>query len=1186
MLLILALLPTGDLCAQFAPQHLSSRRELVKGAYGGSAEPTAYQIDENGLVIGVSAITATYRQLSPNLESAQALAVAPVIGLTSDDPIEILAAEAIVYNNTTPEGSWYHPGPGYEMLDYGTTTGGGTVTKFKIAYVTSAAAPGSMNVKFYSGTDSSTCPGTFLAGWVFNGLPGSGLGLPLTFIIDVTLTPEEHFDLPAGPFGYSYEFTSASTGAYVARGGQGNQDGFWRNCLSFWFGGTPWAGFYMQVTAAQGGGGPGETCDDPIVIGALDFNDTGNTCNYINDYDRCISSGSGDVVYQFTPAAHMDVRISLCSSAYDTALYVIQDDCNNTEIACNDDYCGVESELPSVLLSAGTTYYIVVDGWGGECGDYSLTVQENLPCSVTCPPGAAVESESCGADVNGGCASGPSAFSPINLGDSVCGTVWATGGTRDMDWYRVYVPDPLGTGDVQLTWTVASEFPAALSIATDDCGGGQVLATGYGRDCQAIQVSACVPGDANYVLSVSPGTEAGAIFEGIACGGVNNYLATADYKPCPTPDIRIDPEWLGSDCDDGGVMAAGAGNETPSGQTSSVAAMPLADPQLKLIGSDRIARDMDRQGGVAQVIVNLAEPVDLRDQVRRRLARRVRNPRAAAWRNVRNRVTALQGPVLSSLRANDFALIHRFENQAGFSGFVTQRGIARLLAHPAVESVEPVIELQAHLAQAIPLMNAQAVRSTHNGQGLSIAICDTGIDYNHQRLGNGGFPNAKVLGGYDFGDDDADPIPNSQSHGTSCAGIAAGDLGTVGDYIGGVAHNAKLYALKISTGSTGSATSDAMIAAWDWCVTHQWDDPCNPIMIISTSFGGGQYFSACDPVSPGMTTAAADAALAGITLFASSANDGYCDSMAWPACIDGVISVGAVYDAAFGTYQPCISGLSCADKTASTGCTTGFFATDQTAPDMVTSYSNTASFLDILAPANQSYTLNIGGYTSSFGGTSAACPYAAGAAACLQSAVMYITGDYLSPAQVRATLIATGDPVTDSKVPITKPRVNLDQAVNMWDCPGQAFVVYNDGNAVLDVTAVNAPAWADVTPAAPFSVDPGSQRQMCVQMMDCNDCPGFDLARQVEVYSNDLDENPYPNGVILTVDCPQCGPPGDLDTDCDEESYDYALFIQQWDQQDCATTDWCAGADITRDQIVNLLDLIAFSEDWLVGVLP
>ena len=58
------------------------------------------------------------------------------------------------------------------------------------------------------------------------------------------------------------------------------------------------------------------------------------------------------------------------------------------------------------------------------------------------------------------------------------------------------------------------------------------------------------------------------------------------------------------------------------------------------------------------------------------------------------------------------------------------------------------------------------------------------------------------------------PMPNGEAHGTACAGIAGGDLGTVGDYIGGVAYNAKIYAMKISFGTGGSAYDTDVIQAW------------------------------------------------------------------------------------------------------------------------------------------------------------------------------------------------------------------------------------------------------------------------------------------------------------------------------------------------------------------------------------
>ena len=172
-------------------------------------------------------------------------------------------------------------------------------------------------------------------------------------------------------------------------------------------------------------------------------------------------------------------------------------------------------------------------------------------------------------------------------------------------------------------------------------------------------------------------------------------------------------------------------------------------------------------------------------------------------------------------------------------------------------------------------------------------------------------------------------------------------------------------------------------------------------------------------------------------MLASSGNDGYCDSMGWPACISSVISVGAVYDANFGTYLPCVSSRLLRAQDGQRRLRDGLLCDRQHAADRVTSYANVASFLDLFAPGNQCYTTDISGsggystgdYYDSFGGTSAACPYAAGAVACLQHAAKARTGAYLTPAQVRSRLAAAGDLVTDTKVAITKPRVNLGNAI-------------------------------------------------------------------------------------------------------------------------------------------------------------
>ena len=431
---------------------------------------------------------------------------------------------------------------------------------------------------------------------------------------------------------------------------------------------------------------------------------------------------------------------------------------------------------------------------------------------------------------------------------------------------------------------------------------------------------------------------------------------------------------------------------------------------------------------------------------------------------IRARVQSALDRFLGAIDPTKIQKIKRFSYILGFSAEVTVEGLQQLVNDDQVVSVEEDRILSAHLAQGIPLMNASDIRSVYDGSQVAIAICDTGIDTSHPRLGNTAtFPNSKVIGGYDIGDDDADPRPDpvsGEAHGTACAGIAAGDLGSVGDYVGGVAPGAKLYSVKISTGNTGSATTSNMIEGWEWCITHQYDNPAYPIMIISTSFGGGRSSSTCDDRVPAMTQAAANAAAAGITIFSSAGNDGYCDSICWPACISHVVSVGAVYDAAFGTYYPCVSADSCAVKYQGS-CSTGWYAVDNAAPDQVPSYSNTAAFLGLLAPSNQAYTTDIvgtggrssGDYRSDFGGTSAASPYAAGAAAVLQSAARQILGRYLTPQEVKSLLVDKGDLVEDSKAGISKPRVNL----------AKAFAAMPIENALWNqpVSSVNTSAYAD-----------------------------------------------------------------------------------------------------------------------------
>jgi subtilisin family serine protease len=461
--------------------------------------------------------------------------------------------------------------------------------------------------------------------------------------------------------------------------------------------------------------------------------------------------------------------------------------------------------------------------------------------------------------------------------------------------------------------------------------------------------------------------------------------------------------------------------------------------ERKLVHADAILGQFEKGDQRVKVIVNLVEPAtSLEEPAPAPVVR------AEAVRRYRDRVSrrhaeveVIQSPVLAALPEKEFGLRHRYDNWAALAGEVTLDGLAKLAADPLVESIEFDYPMKRLTKQGIPLIHASEVRTTYNGQGVAIAIVDDGIDYRHPKLGGGGFPNSKVIGGYDIADHDSDPGPDltlaASTHGTNCAGIAAGDLAAVGDYIGGVACGAKLYSVKVFSRHTGSVYDSDLIAAWDWCINHKSDDPAHPILVISVSLGQ----DAATVTSTDYTASArkaADVVRAGITLVAAAGNSGWCDTLDWPACLRDVISVGAVYDAAFGTISWEVDGGSCAPKSGSSR--RGWYADDVTAADKVAVYSNVAPVLDLFAPGNETATTDLvgpagvpGDYDPGFGGTSASAPYAAGAAACLQSAAYAYAGRYLSPSQVRDILARTGDPVTDTKAPITKPRINLSRAV-------------------------------------------------------------------------------------------------------------------------------------------------------------
>ena len=321
------------------------------------------------------------------------------------------------------------------------------------------------------------------------------------------------------------------------------------DCLSA--GGTWYVGESCPAFACPGICA-GETCASASPIASLPFNGIGNSCDCNNDLDSvCPFTGSTapEAVYSFTPGSDMCVDVSLCNgSDYDTKAYVYAGSCAGPAIACNDDSCTSPnfgdpyvSDLNSVPLTGGTTYYFVVDGYNAECGNYVLDITQvacPAPCGI-CPPGGIAENEpDCGLPddtVNGGCNSAPPVFGSVACGQTVCGTSVWDGATRDTDWYQVTF-----AADTEFVWAVNGEFDGVIGMVETSPLGNPDCATATALDpfavylnCGGASVTRCVP-PGTYWFFVAPDFN-GPTF---ACGA--EYTASLSCVGCTPPTCTGD----------------------------------------------------------------------------------------------------------------------------------------------------------------------------------------------------------------------------------------------------------------------------------------------------------------------------------------------------------------------------------------------------------------------------------------------------------------------------------------------------------------------------------------------------------------------------------------------------------------------------------------------------------------------
>jgi hypothetical protein len=95
-----------------------------------------------------------------------------------------------------------------------------------------------------------------------------------------------------------------------------------------------------------------------------------------------LGEGARDLVYSYTPTSCHVCRVSLCGSNYDTALLVYVGACAAENLqAYNDDFCGPYNYQSQLDFNArlGYTYYIYVDGFGTDAGEFIMNVSDVGP---------------------------------------------------------------------------------------------------------------------------------------------------------------------------------------------------------------------------------------------------------------------------------------------------------------------------------------------------------------------------------------------------------------------------------------------------------------------------------------------------------------------------------------------------------------------------------------------------------------------------------------------------------------------------------------------------------------------------------------------------------------------------------------------------------------------------------------
>lgn len=287
------------------------------------------------------------------------------------------------------------------------------------------------------------------------------------------------------------------------------------------------------------------------------------------------------------------------------------------------------------------------------------------------------------------------------------------------------------------------------------------------------------------------------------------------------------------------------------------------------------------------------------------------------------------------------------------------------------------------------------------GVGETVAVLDTGINYNDPLLGGGFGAGKRVVAGFDYVSNDSNPL-DADGHGTGVAGLLAATSFTYTDnntgqtaQFQGIAPGVNLVALRYDDGTNNKSNAEARIKqSLDWVIANR-----TTYNIVGVNISNGFGFSSVSVANAVYGAELQTLAGAGVFIAAASGNSGanHPGQVQSPASDPNAYAVGSVN----------LSGG-------------------------VSTFTDAGPLLDLLAPgenvtlpyylpsSSSAILLDIGT------GTSFSTPQITGAAALIKQ----VDPDF-TPAQIAQILEDSGTFVLDSVTGVSYPMLNLYAAITL-----------------------------------------------------------------------------------------------------------------------------------------------------------